>query len=120
MNKKEKQIALISQHGKDLLAIFPNATIKDPIKLCKRLLSLENKAKRLTLDECNTGADHSEELNVILRKVFEILAPTPDQKEAIFVNGDPRGYALKIDFIFARNLQIFKDWGGYGILAPLN
>ena len=40
--------------------------------------------------------------------------------EAIFLNGDPRGYALKIkdDFIRDNKVNIYKDWGGYGIFAP--
>jgi hypothetical protein len=38
----------------------------------------------------------------------------------IFLNGDARGYALKIqdDYVRDNNLDIHKDWGGYGILAP--
>lgn len=36
----------------------------------------------------------------------------------IFINRDPRGYALKLSEKFARDKQIYKDWGGYGILAP--
>ena len=37
---------------------------------------------------------------------------------AIFLNLDPRGYALKIDDQDARALDIYKDWGGYGIICP--
>ena len=38
----------------------------------------------------------------------------------IFVNGDCRGYALKIfpDFITKNNFKIYLDWGGNGIIAP--
>ena len=38
----------------------------------------------------------------------------------IFVNGDCRGYALKIfdDYIRKNDITIYRDWGGYGIIAP--
>ena len=41
-----------------------------------------------------------------------------------FVNGDPRGYALKIDpenklgSLLIRDAGLHTDWGGYGILSP--
>jgi len=34
----------------------------------------------------------------------------------LLINGDPRGYALKVQPENANDLP--KDWGGYGILAP--
>ena len=39
----------------------------------------------------------------------------------VFINGDPRGYALKIDDKYQDRLHkvgIHRDWGGYGIIAP--
>jgi hypothetical protein len=38
--------------------------------------------------------------------------------DEIFFNGDARGYALKINDEFVKDKEIFKDWGGYGIIAP--
>lgn len=40
-----------------------------------------------------------------------------------FVNGDARGYALKIkdaemDKLFKAGIRLHQDWGGYGILSP--
>jgi hypothetical protein len=36
--------------------------------------------------------------------------------EGFFINGDPRGYSLKIkEKIYP---ELHQDWGGYGILAP--
>jgi hypothetical protein len=41
-----------------------------------------------------------------------------------FVNGDPRGYALKIDNetpegkALIQKTKMHTDWGGYGILSP--
>ncbi len=35
-----------------------------------------------------------------------------------FINGDPRGYALKTSGKLAEEYGLYSDWGGYGILAP--
>lgn len=123
---KKQMYARIHNHGMQLLVIFPNATEQDPVKLCKRLRMWEGKAARLTLDECNTGADHFAELSTILTSVKKLLFgndPTQQPAElykAVFINGDPRGYALKISDKYTRgnNLAIYQDWGGNGILAP--
>lgn len=42
------------------------------------------------------------------------------QNIPVSVDGDHRGYALKIkdEYVRAHNLKTHKDWGGYGILAP--
>jgi hypothetical protein len=121
---KERMYDQITKHGNNLNAIFH--TNLDAVALCKKLHSLEHKAHRLTEDECNTGTDHEAELNKILDKVKEILFSGFISKQdagivdAIFINGDPRGYTLKIQDSYVRehNLVIEKDWGGYGILAP--
>jgi hypothetical protein len=38
----------------------------------------------------------------------------------VFLNGDPRGYSLKIEDSWMREhkAELHRDWGGYGILAP--
>lgn len=38
----------------------------------------------------------------------------------VFVNLDPRGFALKIDdeWMRASGATLYSDWGGYGIIAP--
>ena len=56
------------------------------------------------------------EASKILDKVQAILK----NKKNIFVNGDARGYALKIDddYIRVNNFNIYRDFGGYGIIAP--
>ena len=47
---------------------------------------------------------------------------TPEEflKFGIFLNTDPRGYALKIpdEIVKKNNLIIHQDWGEFGILAP--
>lgn len=105
----------IVKHGINLNNIFNTGL--SPYRLCSQLRAYERKAEIFTTDECNTGKKHEQQLNAILYKVKKLLKTDCD---AIFINGDPRGYALKIKDSYVRehNLKIYTDWGGYGILAP--
>lgn len=112
----------IQQHGENLNKIF-NTGI-DPVKLCKKLRSLEIKAHRLATDYCNgengiNSENWDAKCKPILNQVCKILNPINADVE-IFLNGDARGYALKIRFddSDARSREMHTDWGGYGILAP--
>lgn len=133
-----KMMADIERHGNQLNAIFNTGL--DPVTLCKKLHRLERKAHQATTCLCNTNTLHLQELNRytgydvpeateeeqerfsnnILNQVCNILKPTEGQKAAIFINYDPRGSALKIRNSYMRehNLNLYQDWGGYGILAP--
>ena len=118
-NKKELLYSRITKHGQDLKRVFNLDPTTDPVKLCKKLLRLENKAHKLATDYCNGDVDQIEfdtQGNKILTKVEIILK----DKKNLFLNGDARGYALKIkdDFLRINNLSIYRDWGGYGIIAP--
>lgn len=121
--KKQRQYNQIEEHGKNLLAIFPRATERDPVALCKNLLRLEIKASRITTELCNgmnTEANADEALEAILAEVNAILENTGKNPVPVFINRDPRGYALKIDDVWMHNKQphLYRDFGGYGILAP--
>lgn len=126
--KKQRQYEQIKAHGENLLAIFPNATERDPIALCKKLRRLEAKAQAIALRLCNGpeypgGYDEVDALTgAILEKVNAILGNSGPDAVPIFVNRDPRGYALKIEDSWVRDnyekKPIHRDWGGYGILAP--
>jgi len=122
IKEKEVMYSQIQRHGEQLNAIF-NTGI-EPIALCKKLMRLETKAHKLALDYCNgengVNSDNWDSLcDPILKSVEKIL--NMDRKHAgFFVNGDARGYALKIesDIVRENALDIYQDWGGYGILAP--
>ena len=121
MTKKEKMYKAIEQHGENLNRIFK--TDLDNITLSKRLFSLENKAHRLSTDYCNGDIGSCEEWESLTDKLLVKVDKLIGYKEKnipLFVNGDARGYALKIDdeYIRANDIKIHKDWGGYGILAP--
>lgn len=114
-----KQLEAIRRHGNRLLAIFPNAKERDPVKLCKKLRALEVQAHGIAERECSGPAFSDPEMphttrGTILRKVENLLGDGP----GVFINADPRGYALKIAEEAARGLDIPKDWGGYGLIAP--
>lgn len=134
-----EQSKAIEQHGRNLLDIFPNATERDPVKLCKKLRALEARGAALALRLCNgpqfPNEDDAEKISeAILSKVNVLLGNLKYAKKdrtihmvvPIFVNLDPRGYALKISDEWLRErshghpsaVRIHTDWGGYGILAP--
>lgn len=120
-SKKATMYHEIERHGENLNKIF-NTGI-DNIKLCKKLRSLEAKARKLAEDYCNgengVNTDNfSNKSEVILQQVRKLLNCTDNYP--IFLNGDARGYALKIkdDYVRKTNMRIYTDWGGYGILAP--
>lgn len=123
MNKQQKMYQQIERHGNNLNVIFNTGL--QPVELCKKLFRLEKKAHNLCEIECNTGEDKDVELSAILTKVKKILFPDtfssdPDLYKSVFINGDPRGYALKIksEYVKEHNLKIDQDWGGYGLIAP--
>jgi hypothetical protein len=138
MTKSQKQTMneRILKHGTDLNRIFNTGLA--PSSLCKRLHQLEQKANRAATCLLNTNTLHLMELNqftgydveqateeqeeaffnAILKSVYKILKPTDEQKANIFINYDARGYTLKIKSEYAKSLDIYKDFGGFGIIAP--
>ncbi len=94
------------------------------LEIYRKLHRIEARCNRVFTDECNGTSKLTEEQEEkrdakILNQVEELV---PGCK-TIFLNGDPRGYALKIKESEVRELRekgisIYTDWGGYGILAP--
>ncbi len=131
--QRKTMLERIEQHGRNLLAIFPEATERDPVKLCKKLRRLEAKAAEIGLRMCN-GPQYAEgeadaATEAVLVKVNTLLQNRGCDTTArdrprvpVFINRDPRGYALKIADGWMRDCQhelpLYKDWGGYGIIAP--
>lgn len=117
------QLRNIEAHGRKLLAIFPHATERDPVKLCKRLRRLEAKGAALALQLCNGPELQAERADCIGDDILDdvdSLLGFRAQGVPIFVNRDPRGYALKIDDDWMRKHKpdLHSDCGGYGIIAP--
>ena len=123
--KKIQMYARIKKHGEDIKKIFSLPADTDPIKLCKSLRRLETQAQ--TIQETHGNGYYetaARQEAVLIVKLKNLLMPdsTPEEflKFGIFLNTDPRGYALKIpDEIVKKNAwTIYKDWGEYGIIAP--
>lgn len=125
MNKKQREEMnqKILKHGETLKKLFPNIT-QDPVKLCKSLRRYEAKIEKITTALCNGEIGQGKadfELDYLLKKVGEILRGySAANSPKIFINRDPRGYALKIPDTDPRiqEFDLHRDMGGYGIIAP--
>ena len=109
----------ISNHGENLKKVFSLPADTDPVKLCKKLFRLETKAHRLAEQYCN-GDIEIEQWEAGTGKILDSVNKILDYKNkgiSVFANGDARGYTLKIK---AKDTPsyLFKDWGGFGIIAP--
>ena len=124
-SRKSQQRENILQHGFKLKRVFfshdPYSGI-GPVELAKKVHRLEVEAHRLAEDEASRplpeGYVEKKEASIMRR--LDALLHFKSQGIPVFLNSDPRGYALKIDDSYVRehDLEIYKDWGGYGILAP--
>ena len=122
MTKKEKMYKKIEEHGKKLIEHFPDA-IHEPFILCKKLQALENKLSRINEGMCSipdfmTYDQRDKVFDEAIITVKEWLGC--DDIEGLFINCDPRGYAIKIDQQVAKVIykDLPRDFGGYAILAP--
>ena len=99
------------------------ATIADTIQLIERA---ERRHHRKACDYCNAPQTDGwlELWNTQQRLDLEALAEAlPRAAGSLFINQDPRGYAVKIDneseadrdLIHAAGVA--RDWGGYGLLC---
>ena len=103
------QLQRITKHGLDLLRIFPNATQRDPVKLCKALRRIETAANRRMCAACSVpcewNRDEGEAMDEADTQVFQRLDKLLSWVDAgvpVIINRDPRGYSLKIDDAWMR------------------
>jgi len=124
MKAKERMYQRIEKHGKQLIAVFGLPEDTDAIKLCKRLHTLENKAHFIMERYANGDIDTDKvdtETEAIAKAVGKIIGV--DNMDKLYINRDPRGYTLKLTEDATKQAQdaginIHRDWGCYGILAP--
>jgi hypothetical protein len=121
MNKRDRMREQILKHAFDLNRIFG----QDPegvLSLCQKLHRLEARGQRIALHQCNVGysEDEWEKLTEGIHKAAEKITGAAEKGIPLHINWDPRGYCLKIKSEYVRDnkLDIHRDWGGYGILAP--
>jgi hypothetical protein len=133
MNKKERMYKAIEAHGENLKRVFGLPPETDPFDLCRKLRRLEAKAERVMLAYCNAnpapypdlegtdGRIDGDKLDTWTDALRDKVAAIIGKQRAgdIKINRDPRGYALKLHTGPSEKLTgIYKDWGGYVILAP--
>jgi len=111
----------IKKHTSILQAIFPNARAG----FLSDLYDLEKRVCSINRDYCNGDIGYEDYLlehNQFEQELEEILQP--NDSSLLYVNGDPRGYGLKIQseernrLYEEQGINIYSDFGGYGILAP--
>jgi len=118
MTKQQRMYQRIQEYGEILVAFFSLPPDTDPVKLCKGLHRIETTAHRLAEACCNGEIEDSvyaEKEQALILRLIKII---PSAGSTCFINGDPRGYALKITEEASKTFCGHKDWGGYGILAP--
>ena len=125
-----KMEAAVRNHGEILKAMFGIGPEVDPVNLCRKLRRVERAGAAFGLRLCNgpefpSEAAQDREHDRILRAFWAVVgfqkADVP-----VFLNQDPRGYALKVksEWTEAWNAKrgdkprLYCDWGGYGIIAP--
>ena len=128
-----KTLEAIKRHGETLLRAFPNATEKNPVALCKKLRRIETAVAKPILDYCNgdngmTEPQLSTATDKALSRLSALLEGCKVMPWPVFINCDPRGYALKIESDWTQRFNrdqyaaklpaLHTDMGGYGIIAP--
>jgi hypothetical protein len=107
-------------HGEALKRLFILPVNADAVKLSKQIFSLESKAHKMAEDYCNgiiEMAEAEKKEKAIIKRLSAIVGL--DVKGIVFLNFDARGYALKLTEKESKESGFYyKDWGGYGILAP--
>jgi len=122
--QKTEMYERIEAHGAVLNAIFETAY--GNIELCKKLRHIEAVASRGAVDYCIGDIDSNawDKVKDTTRAKLDKLLSYKRLCVPVWINGDPRGYALKIDDEWTTTYNnthtplLYRDWGGYGILAP--
>lgn len=124
---KERREMQLERHYNALNKLAELCGINNPNgkKLSNTLRRLEFEAHKLSTDYCNgengiTSSEIWEEKTTPIEQ--KIMTLFNNNLKGFFVNGDARGYALKIrDSVMRADYKetgLQTDWGGYGLLAP--
>lgn len=125
ISKKQARIDALNRHYKFLEDLGAIHGVKlDGKKTSIKLWHIEREAHQLATDGCNGIIDSSGDLytfkeEAIINRVYDALGFEP---AGLFLNGDARGYALKIPSEIVNDLYhsvgFYRDMGGFGILSP--
>jgi hypothetical protein len=126
MNKTELRKERLINHYSTLERLSEFLGNKqDGKKLSLKLLALEKRGNRAATDYCNGENGMGEakfefEKEHLIKEVLKAFGVK--EIPGFFINGDPRGYCLKIDdekvkTFYPESIRFHRDWGGYGILS---
>lgn len=144
LNKRERRAAQLLKHYETCERLGLHLGRKDPDgkKISIALWNLENQCHAAAVAYCNGERFHGcifmqmpiavdfgtdgcaawEHIKTAAKnQIYRIFGTVPS---GFFVNGDARGYAVKIDNenpagqALIDAVQLHRDWGGYGILSP--
>lgn len=117
--KKQNRAELLARHLNNLSIII--GVPMDEIKVVyKQLKDLEHKGHHAATQYCNGEIENIDDTLDLIKTRLKTLIKNNEVLKNIHLNTDPRGYFLKIndEFMRAKNLNLEKDWGGYGIVCP--
>lgn len=126
LNKRERRAQQLLAHyaACERLARYLGVASPDGKKISVALWNAEREATRDSVYRCNGNLSEEQwdvTVNIASERVKVVFGKLPP---GFFVNGDPRGYALKINndkpegHALIEAVKLHTDWGGYGILSP--
>ena len=118
IDKKKLKQKYIDEHIHNINELFNASLDRGKYEILLELEELAHNQAEIWCERSYSDKEREEVEKYFISTLTDLLSITGHQ--AIFFNGDPRGYALKIkdDFIRDSKVNIYKDWGGYGIFAP--
>lgn len=117
MSANEHTAKWRAAHHKELGKLFH---VADGLGAWRKLVRIERAANKAACDYCNGAIDGDEwdRLKTIFAEKVARVSSSGKAPKGFFINGDPRGYTLKIESETAKKYPgLQRDWGGYGCLA---
>lgn len=117
MNRKQYITHRRAEHAAALATLHANPAAADGAAMLRGLRSVERTTHRAATDYCNgektleQWEETKDKARALVSQIFGGALP-----DGFFINGDPRGYALKLQTAPAAGLE--TDWGRHAILAP--
>ena len=105
-------------HHKALESLRAPWCRKTGLQLWRGCVRIENTANHAAVLYCNGEMDGDLYETCKEKAIVGVIRLFGCLPDGFFVNGDPRGYTLKIKPEFAPE-GMSKDWGGYGCLAAV-
>ncbi len=112
----DKTLERWRKHGQMVKEFFGLPDDVDAIILYRKLLKIETSLSAKSIKYCN-GMISEKALDNAEKLAVRALAAIGIDMKKIHINRDPRGYAIKIKEDLSKDFG-YRDWGGYGILAP--